>query len=205
MSQNDSPAYVTDVRFAPGIAHMGPQNLRPDDGSPDAAPEGLGMGNAPKLDNILLKVGHLNYSWTNTESLLIHLIAGLTGASKDAATVIFLTLNTTRARIDLVERLAKMDPARKEEMRDILEVMKVLSRDASLRNRYNHCIYSFHPETGDVSTILMRIQDRKDDIRMGKTQAVDAAELEKLDAAIARLQALNAQIWGVIKAHGFPL
>jgi hypothetical protein len=50
----------------------------------------------------------MNYMWTNTESLLIHVIAGLCGTDKDKAVIIFLTLNTTRARIDLVDRLAKM-------------------------------------------------------------------------------------------------
>ena len=50
----------------------------------------------------------MNYTWTNTESLLIYLIAGLAKIDKETAIIIFLTLNTTRARIELVERLAKM-------------------------------------------------------------------------------------------------
>ncbi len=58
--------------------------------------------------DVLLLVGRLNYVWTNTESLLIYVIAHLLGVEKDAAIVVFLTLNTTRARIDLTERLAKL-------------------------------------------------------------------------------------------------
>ena len=74
-----------------------------------------------RFDRLILLVGRLNYMWTNTESLLIHLIAGLTGADKNVAVIIFLTLNTTRARIDLVERLAKME-GRPADIRDpILE------------------------------------------------------------------------------------
>ena len=61
-----------------------------------------------RLPDVLLLVGQLNYSWTNTESLLIHLIAGLARVDKETAIVIFLTLNTSKARIDLVERLAKL-------------------------------------------------------------------------------------------------
>jgi hypothetical protein len=61
-----------------------------------------------KFQDILLLLGQLNYTWTNTESLLIHMIAGLALSDKETAIVIFLTLNTPRARIDLVERLAKM-------------------------------------------------------------------------------------------------
>ena len=67
-----------------------------------------------RINDVLMLVGKLNYTWTNTESLFIYLIAHLLNTNKEAATVIFLTLNTTRARIDLLERLAKIDrPPRK--------------------------------------------------------------------------------------------
>lgn len=157
------------------------------------------------LDLVLLKVGRLNYTWTNTESLLIHVLAGLLGTDKEAATIVFLTLNTTRARIDLVERLAKRDGQKAALKADILAATAILTKEAALRNRYNHCIYAFEPETGGISTILMRIQDRKSDIRMGKSQKIDAQELDKLDEAIARLQALNHQVWHIIKHNGFPM
>ena len=80
-----------------------------------------GFGAQPAaFDEILLLVGRLNYTWTNTESLLLHLIAGLSGTTKDVAVVIFLTLNTTRARVDLVERLAKMPHQAKAERDAVL-------------------------------------------------------------------------------------
>lgn len=44
---------------------------------------------AVQLDDLLLRVGKLNYAWTNTESLLIHLIAGLCGIDKETAVVVF--------------------------------------------------------------------------------------------------------------------
>ena len=41
----------------------------------------------PRFREILLLVGQMNYSWTNTESLLIHVIAGLAGTDKETAIV----------------------------------------------------------------------------------------------------------------------
>lgn len=159
----------------------------------------------PGLDAVLLRVGKLNYTWTNTESLLIHMIAGLTGVGKDVAVVIFLTLNTTRARVDLVNRLAKM-PGRDRTLRDrVLDCTGSLLKESALRNRYNHCIYSFDPDGQQIQTIMMRIQDRKHDIKMGKTQQVDADEMEQIDQSIARLDALNRQIWGMVAEYGFPV
>jgi hypothetical protein len=158
-----------------------------------------------QLRKLLLRVGQLNYSWTNTESLLIHLIAGLAGVDKETATVIFLTLNTTRARLDLVERLAKLDRTLDGIRTDVLAATRALSRKSALRNKYNHCIYSFDEECGTLNTILMRISDRRGDIRYGKTEPVDEREMANLETAIDGIQHLNLEIWALIRKHGFPL
>ena len=157
-----------------------------------------------RFDRLILLVGRLNYVWTNTESLLIHLIAGLTGVSKDVAVIIFLTLNTTRARIDLVERLAKME-GRPISVRDpILERTQRLSRLSGIRNKFNHCIYSFDQETGNPKTILMRISDRKTDIKMGREDTVDEKALAEIEDIVAQVSAANQDIWRLISQLGYP-
>ena len=171
----------------------------------DVAPSDSGVPQDARLRKLLLRVGQLNYSWTNTESLLIHLIAGLAGVDKETATVIFLTLNTTRARVDLVERLAKLDRTSDEMRGDILAVTRELSGKSALRNKYNHCIYSFDPQIGTLNTILMRISDRRGNIRYGKTEPVDEREMKNLEDAISGIQRLNLEIWDTIRKHGFPL
>lgn len=92
--------------------------------------------------DVLLLVGRLNYVWTNTESLLIYVIAHLLGVEKDAAIVVFLTLNTTRARIDLTERLAKLPRIPTETRDEVLAITERLKQQSKMRNKYNHCIYS---------------------------------------------------------------
>lgn len=156
------------------------------------------------LQGLLLRTGTLNYVWTNTESLLIHLIAGLGGMSKDVAMVIFLTLNITRARLELVDRLAKLPCTPTDQRKAILALTHRFQKEAPLRNKYNHCIYSFDPAQGTVSTILMRIADRKEDLRIGRADRADAAELASIDAAIARIQSLNLDIWQTITRFGYP-
>ena len=93
-----------------------------------------------RFQEVLLLVGQLNYTWTNTESLLIYLIAGLAKVDKETAIVIFLTLNTTRARVELVERLAKMAGTPPDCRRQVLEIANQLTRQGKLRNKYSHCI-----------------------------------------------------------------
>ncbi|WP_265516079.1 hypothetical protein [Nitratireductor luteus] len=158
----------------------------------------------PKLQEILLLVGQLNYTWTNTESLLIYLIAGLAGTDKETAIVIFLTLNTPRARIDLVERLAKMHKTPSDCRSEILNVTRQLSKEASLRNKFNHCIYSFDPESGRGITQLMRIVESKDEIRYGKVESLDETEMERIKKSISSLVEINKTIWAISKKYSFP-
>jgi hypothetical protein len=167
--------------------------------SPRAAPSAQ-----PALNDILLMVGQLNYAWTNTESLLIHLIAGLARADKETAIVIFLTLNTTRARLDLVERLAKMERTSEACRDEVLTVTAALGRESRLRNKYNHCIYSFDRDGSNAKTILMRIVDDKKNIKYGKTEIIDAKEMARLHASRRTLEAVNHRIWRIVSDYGFP-
>ena len=133
---------------------------------------------------------------------LIHLIAGLADVDKEIATVIFLTLNTTRARLDLVERLSKLERADENCRKDVLAVTRKFARVAKIRNKYNHCIYSFDPASEDTSTIQMRIYDDKTSIRFGKNEKVGQAELRKVRETIDDIEAMNIEIWTVAKRHG---
>lgn len=158
----------------------------------------------PNLRDILLLIGQLNYTWTNTESLLIHLIAGLAKVDKETAVIIFLTLNTTRARMDLVERLAKMKGTSPACRQAVLELTERMSREARLRNKYNHCIYSFDETGAAGQTQLMRIFENKDEVRYGKIEELDDEEVARIQACIANIAEINRGIWKVVRDYGFP-
>ena len=152
------------------------------------------------MSDVLLRVGRLNYVWTNTESLLIYIIAHLLKAEKDAAIVVFLTLNTTRARIDLVERLAKLASTPPADRKAILSAMARLKKESKTRNKYNHCIYSFD-ERGEISsTQLMRLVEDDNEIRYGKVEQMDEREIELLEKSIAEIVAISRTLWAFIHA-----
>ncbi|CDZ29563.1 hypothetical protein [Neorhizobium galegae] len=157
-----------------------------------------------RLQDILLLIGQLNYTWTNTESLLIHMIAGLAQVDKETAIVIFLTLNTTRARVDLVERLTKMRKTAPVCRKEILEATRRLSDEAKLRNKYNHCIYSFDPDSGRNVTQSMRIFESRDEIKYGKIEELDAREIGRIRESINSLVAINRMFWDITERYGFP-
>ncbi len=153
------------------------------------------------LQDVLLLVGRLNYVWTNTESLLIYVIAHLLKVDKESAVIVFLTLNTTRARIDLTERLAKLS-ATPDETRDrVLALTERLKQQSKMRNKYNHCIYSFDEQGEISSTQLMRLVEGEKDVRYGKVEQLDARELERLDNAIREITDINKAVWAFIRSR----
>ncbi|PWK71584.1 hypothetical protein [Aminobacter sp. AP02] len=158
----------------------------------------------PRFQDVLLTVGQLNYTWTNTESLLIYLIAGLAKVDKETAIIIFLTLNTTRARLDLVERLAKMAKTPQSCRDSVLSVADQLTHQGKLRNKYSHCIYSFDETGTRASTQLMRIFDSKDAVRYGKNEELDDNEMHRIGASIEAIRDINREIWKIVEENGFP-
>lgn len=169
------------------------------DPAPDPAPP-----HEPSLDSVLLRVGRLNYAWSNTESLLVHLLAGLTGMQKDAAVVIFLSVNSTRGRIEMVERLAKLILKPGTELQELLDLTARFAKLSTVRHRYNHSIWSFE-EDGSISTILMRIADRRDRIRMGQKQLLDDDQLARLDQELEMMSQLNRNIWHFLRMRGYSV
>ncbi|WP_299843949.1 hypothetical protein [uncultured Paracoccus sp.] len=171
--------------------------------TPPPSPDS-GTPHEPSLDSVLLRVGRLNYAWSNTESLLVHLLAGLTGMQKDAAVVVFLSVNSTRGRIEMVERLGKLLLKPGPELQELLDLTTRFSKLSTVRHRYNHSIWSFQ-EDGSISTILMRIADRRDRIRMGQKQLLDEDQLARLDQDLEMMSELNRNIWQFLKNRGYSV
>ncbi|WP_417249263.1 hypothetical protein [Celeribacter sp.] len=158
------------------------------------------------FDAFLMRIGQINYAWTNTESTLIHLMAGLIPTDTSTATIIHLTLNTTRARLDLVDRLAKRQncPLPADAIHRILTISKRMKKLSGLRNRLNHCLYAFDQDGGPVRAIQMRIADRKNSLAYGAETVLDEAELAEIDLALRDIQTLNEDIWSVVCDYDMP-
>jgi hypothetical protein len=152
-------------------------------------------------EELFLLVGKLNYAWTNTESLLIYLLSFIMGTRKEVAIVTFLTLNTSRARLDLIERLLRLQSTDAQARDVLVPVLARMRAAARIRNNYNHSIYSFD-ENGEIdSTQLMRIADHGNTLRYGKIQTIDAAEMAKIEGAISEIVDINKLILEFVGQH----
>jgi len=143
-------------------------------------------------------IGDLNFAWSNTESLFIYVLMLLIETDEPAAAIIFATLNTTRARLDLVERLAKIRLRDRALGRELAEVTKAFSACTKLRNELNHATFVLN-EAGDIThTQAMKLEERKGSLRFGAREPVDAARMAKVATAVAELYALNRRIWALL-------
>lgn len=147
---------------------------------------------------LLALIGDLNFTWSNNESMFIYVLMLLLDTNEMAAAVVFSTLNTTRARLDLVQRLAKInlrDRALRAELDAIVDAFSVSTR---LRNDLSHATFVIG-DAGEIShTQSMKLEEGKGQLRFGRRRAIDQRRLDEIAAAIRGLYALNRRIWDVL-------
>lgn len=176
-------------RNAPRTDHTLPRAATP----AKIGPEGL----AHRFERLMTLIGRLNYAWSNTESVLVPVLARLMGTKQRPATLVFLTLNTTRARLDLIERLARTDTERRED--ELLGAVRRFRRLGALRNKLNHSIYDFDPRTGRASTQQTRVTTGPGGVEFGRVEELDDGTIEAIERAIRELQDLNEILWTCAK------
>jgi hypothetical protein len=143
-------------------------------------------------------IGDLNFAWSNNESLFIYVLMLLLDTDEPAAAIVFATLNTTRARLDLVERLAKIRLNDRALSQELNEVTKAFSASTRLRNELNHATFVLN-ETGDIThTQAMKLEERRGNLRFGAREPVDDARMAKVATAVAELYTLNRRIWTLL-------
>jgi len=164
-----------------------------------AAPKG-----ASRRVLTLTLIGNLVYCWSNNESLFIYVLMLLMESNETSAAVVFGTLNTTRARLDLIERLAKLkikDPAIAEKLHDIVERFNDTTR---IRNEFNHCMYVVN-ERGEIThTNHMRVQEVRGKLQLGTVRPVDDARIKEMQDTIRAMIQLNRDIWNflsILQSH----
>lgn len=153
---------------------------------------------------ILALIGNLVFSWSNNESMFIYVLMLLLDTDETSAAIVFATLNTTRARLDLVQRLARArigDAAVSKRLDDLIERFNACTR---VRNEFNHCMYTVN-EAGEIThTHAMKIQEVRGRLRFGAVKPLDEARIQELVDVIAEMKALNRDLWDllpVLDAH----
>lgn len=167
---------------------------RPDFGSIEKA----ARDSAADRQNLMTLVGQLVFGWSNNESLLIYVLMLLLKTDERSAAVVFSTLNTTRARLDLVRRLSLLhlhDTAVRTEVDQTIERFDDANR---IREEFMHAMY-FVIDQGEIThTEMLRFIEKKGQVSFGDRQPIDAQRIQTLVEVHGLLRQLNRQLWDLL-------
>jgi hypothetical protein len=144
---------------------------------------------------ILALIGNLVYSWSNNESMFIYVLMLLMRTDETSAAVVFATLNTTRARLDLVERLAKIHLRDRSIAKTLEKIVSKFNDLTRIRNEFNHCLYSVNQRGEITHTNSIKMHESRGQLQLGIVRKMDDARIKTMIEAIRNLTKLNREIW----------
>lgn len=160
-----------------------------------AAIEAAASNTADQRTRVLALIGSLVYGWANNESLFIYVLMLLLESDEISAAIVFGTLNTTRARLDLVQRLAAAKIAGQPVAKELDQLVARFSDCTRIRNEFNHCMYGID-EKGEIAhTHAMKIQETGGRLQIGALRKMDDKRIAEMEHAVRDLQKLNRDLW----------
>jgi hypothetical protein len=166
--------------------------------------EAVASETASRRTLILALIGNISFSWSNNESMFIYVLMLLLDTDQTAAAIVFSTLNTTRARLDLVQRLAAVKITDKGVASRLEKLIERFNACTKVRNEFNHCMFGLN-EAGEIThTHLMKITEAKGRLKFGAVRPVDDDRIREMQEVIADLKVLNRDLWDflpVLEAH----
>jgi hypothetical protein len=160
--------------------------------------EAAALDSADRRTMILALIGNLVFSWSNNESMFIYVLMILLETDEVSAAIVFATLNTTRARLDLVQRLAKAklrDPDTAKALQKLIDRFNTCTR---IRNEFNHCMYTVS-DRGDIThTHAMKIRETAGQLVLGEVRAMDDNRIQELIKTVNNLKKLNRELWDIL-------
>ena len=144
---------------------------------------------------VLALIGNLVSSWSNNESLFIYVLMILLRTDQASAALTFATLNTTRARLDLIQRLAKVSIRDKALDKALAKIIERFNESTHVRNEFNHCMYVVDEMGRITHTQSMRIVQTRNNLKFGEMKPMDDARLKSLVKTTKDMARINRDIW----------
>jgi hypothetical protein len=157
--------------------------------------ETAALETASRRTLILALIGNISFSWSNNESMFIYILMLLLDTNQTSAAIIFSTLNTTRARIDLVQRLAAVNIADREVSLRLKGLVERFNACTRARNEFNHCMYAIDAAGEITHTHSMKISETRGGIKFGAVKPINDDRVLEMQETIRELKALNRDLW----------
>ncbi len=157
--------------------------------------EAVAPSSAGQRHDIVAHVGNLVFTWANNESLFIYLLQILLETDFEGAAITFVTLNTTRARLDLVRRLTKLRVRDPEVVKKVDKLIERFNECTKLRNELNHSIYEIDAGGSITHSSELKLRETKDGLSLASRRPFDAARIRQIEGTVRKLTKLNRDLW----------
>jgi hypothetical protein len=153
---------------------------------------------AGQRHDIVAHVGNLVFTWSNNESLFIYLLQVLLDTDFEVAAITFVTLNTTRARLDLVRRLTKLRVQDPEVVQKVEKLIERFNDCTKLRNELNHSIYELDATGCITHSSELKVSEAKNGLKLASRRPFDAARIRQIEGTVRKLTKLNRDLWAFL-------
>lgn len=145
-----------------------------------------------------MAIGGLMIAWSNNESVFMAMLQALVGDTAHTATLIWHSHRTSRARMELLDKLAREQlqkhPDLVSEIQWAIKAFKGLSR---LRNYLAHATYHYDDQMRLHSTFGVAYNDDGAPLK-AEQKLLDAATMNEIGHATIQLATLNAEFWALV-------
>ncbi len=147
---------------------------------------------------ILALIGDLNFSWSNTESVFIYVLMLLLETDDVSAAIVFSTLNTTRSRLDLIQRLARAKLQNTDTLQDLEKIIIEFSKVTATRNDLNHATFVFNAKGEITHTQSLKLQEKRGKMQFGSLNVLDDKRIAQIGQVVQDVKSLNRKIWNIL-------
>lgn len=163
-----------------------------------------GVINGPMETNgaILLALGQLFVNWSNNESVFLAVLQNLLGSQTHRqAAIVWFSHKNTRARLQLIEALARDAIADEELLSDILAASSKFYNLTKVRNFYAHATFQYSEDLQLVEAQSFEIIDDTDVVKT-IAKALSPATMNEIMDVTWRLTESNGVVWDIARRIG---
>jgi hypothetical protein len=146
---------------------------------------------------IYLAIGSLVVHWANNESVFCAMLQALMRGERHSADIVWYSQRTTKARLDLLLRLARVqvkDATLISDLKKAAANFKGLSR---VRNLYCHGMYTYDEQLRLVGLSGITVADEGEPLRLER-KPFNSGTMNELSDTINKSSTLNRALWALV-------
>lgn len=155
------------------------------------------IGDAAHNHGFLIAIGGLVVAWANNESVFLALLQALIHGGQLSASVIWHSLRTTNARLELVDRLSREQVTDAALLKDVQRAIDQFKGFSRTRHFFCHATYNYDNERHLASATGASVTQEGEPIRF-VTKPMDRATINEIGDATVKLASFNRELWALV-------